>query len=68
MRERIEELLDRIQDVLADMTPRDRTLLLGLMIALLVAIVVGSSYAMKKSLEVRVRRAAQTAITATTAK
>jgi type II secretory pathway component PulM len=51
MRERIEELLDRIQDVLADMTPRDRMLLLGLTIALLVAIVVGSSYAMKKSLD-----------------
>ena len=51
MRERIEEILDRIQDLLADMTPRDRQLLLGLTIALLVAIVAGSSYAMKKSLD-----------------
>ena len=51
MRERIEAILDRIQDVLADMTPRDRQLLLGLTIALLVAIVAGSSYAMKKSLD-----------------
>ena len=51
MRDRIEELLDRAQDVLADMTPRDRMLLLGLMITLLVGIVVGSSYAMKKSLD-----------------
>jgi type II secretory pathway component PulM len=51
MRERLENLLDRIQDVLADMTPRDRALLLGLTIAVLLAIVVGSSYAMKQSLE-----------------
>ena len=51
MRERIDDILDRIQDVLADMTPRDRQLLLGLTIALLVAIVAGSSYAMKKSLD-----------------
>ena len=51
MRERIEEILDRIQDVLADMTPRDRSLLLGLTIVILVAIVAGSSYAMKKSLD-----------------
>jgi len=51
VRERIEAILDRIQDVLADMTPRDRQLLLGLTIALLVAIVAGSSYAMKKSLD-----------------
>jgi type II secretory pathway component PulM len=51
VRERIEEILDRIQDVLADMTPRDRQLLLGLTIALLVGIVAGSSYAMKKSLD-----------------
>ena len=51
MRDRIEVILDRIQDVLADMTPRDRMLLLGLTIALLVAIVAGSSYAMKKSLD-----------------
>jgi hypothetical protein len=51
MRERIEVILDRIQDVLADMTPRDRTLLFGLTIAVLVAIVAGSSYAMKKSLD-----------------
>jgi type II secretory pathway component PulM len=51
MRERIDDILDRIQDLLADMTPRDRMLLLGLTIALLVAIVVGSSYAMKKSLD-----------------
>jgi hypothetical protein len=51
VRERIEEILDRIQDVLADMTPRDRSLLLGLTIVILVAIVAGSSYAMKKSLD-----------------
>ena len=51
MRERIEIFLDRIQDLLADMTPRDRMLLLGLTITLLVAIVAGSSYAMKKSLD-----------------
>ena len=51
MRDRIEVILDRIQDVLADMTPRDRMLLLSLTIALLVAIVAGSSYAMKKSLD-----------------
>ena len=38
MRERIEDILDRIQDVLADMTPRDRSLLLGLTIVVLVAI------------------------------
>jgi type II secretory pathway component PulM len=51
VRERIELILDRIQDVLADMTPRDRSLLLGLTIMILVAIVGGSSYAMKKSLD-----------------
>ena len=51
MRERIDDILDRIQDVLADMTPRDRSLLLGLTIVLLVAIVAGSSYAMKTSLD-----------------
>jgi type II secretory pathway component PulM len=51
MRERFDDILDRIQDVLADMTPRDRTLLFGLTIAVLVALVVGSSYAMKRSLD-----------------
>ncbi len=51
MRERFDDFLDRIQDVLADMTPRDRTLLLGLTIAFLVAIVAGSAYAMKRSLD-----------------
>jgi len=51
VRERIDDILDRIQDVLADMTPRDRSLLLGLTIVLLVAIVAGSSYAMKTSLD-----------------
>ena len=51
MRDRIEVILDRIQDVLADMTPRDRTLLLGLTIAVLIALVAGSSYAMKSSLD-----------------
>jgi hypothetical protein len=51
MRERFEDLLDRIQDVLADMTPRDRSLLLGLTVAVLVAVVGGSSYAMKSSLD-----------------
>ena len=51
MRERLENILDRIQDVLADMTPRDRTLLLGLTIAVLLGLVVGSSYAMKRTLD-----------------
>lgn len=51
MRERLDDILDRIQDVLADMTPRDRTLLLGLTVALLLGIVVGSSYMMKRTLD-----------------
>ena len=51
MRERLDDILDRIQDVLADMTPRDRTLLLGLTIAVLIGLVVGSSYAMKSTLD-----------------
>jgi type II secretory pathway component PulM len=51
MREQFDAILDRIQDVLANMTPRDRSLLLGLTVAVLVAIVGGASYAMKRSLD-----------------
>ena len=68
MRERIENILDRIQDVLADMTPRDRTLLFSLTIAVLVGIVVGSSYAMKKSLDTLEARGGVTAMLPTGSK
>jgi hypothetical protein len=51
MRERLDAVLDWVQDLLADMTPRDRSLLLGLTFALLLGIVGGASYVMKHSLD-----------------
>jgi hypothetical protein len=51
MRDRLDAILDRIQGILADMTPRDRSLALGLVVVFLVGIVAGTSWWMKSTLD-----------------
>lgn len=51
MNERLEALFERVQDVLADMTPRDRMLLLGLTIFVALGVIGGVTFSMKSTLD-----------------
>ena len=47
---RVAALQERLQDLLASMSPRDRSLFIGMVTALIFAVVFGSVYAMNRSL------------------